>query len=181
MKKLVLAMLLAAAGFVSSASAQTPGCTNCGDQGGGYPASYGGPAYGQSHFSNYSAPWMTHPHFGNPKFSRGNQVSRMPTLPVYMAAPWYLYWPYDGHFQTVAPMAAMSQWMPPPQSAYGTNPALPTYPGYVPYVPNQNFPGVPGAGTAPATPIPSNIPAPAVNPVPAKPLPAGTVDKLPPK
>ena len=32
-------------------------------------------------------------------------LTQMPTLPVYMAAPWYNYWPYDGHFQTVAPIA----------------------------------------------------------------------------
>jgi hypothetical protein len=26
------------------------------------------------------------------------------TKPVFQAAPWYLYWPYHGHFQTPAPM-----------------------------------------------------------------------------
>ena len=175
MKKLALAIMIAATGVVSSASAQTPGCANCDQGGGGYPQGGGGYPQGggyaqPGHFSNYSAPWMAHPHFGGNHFSRSNQVSRMPTLPVYMAAPWYLYWPYDGHFQTVAPMAAMSQWMPPPQSAYGANPALPTYPGYVPYVPNQNFPGAPAAGIVapapiPVNPIPANLPAPLAPPV----------------
>lgn len=33
------------------------------------------------------------------KYALGGQ-----TLPVYQAAPWYLYWPYDAHFQTPAPI-----------------------------------------------------------------------------
>jgi hypothetical protein len=54
----------------------------------------------------------------------------MPTLPVYMAAPWYLYWPYDGHFQTVAPMASGAFYPPP---AYTGNPFMPgRFVGYVP-------------------------------------------------
>ena len=170
MKKILLAMLIAAAGAVSSAQAQTPGCTNCGSQGVSYPAGH------SSHFSHAGShfgtahPASTHPLFGHPLFSRSGNISRQPTLPVYMAAPWYLYWPYHGHFQTVAPMAAGQNWSAPPQSAWGGNQALPTFPGYTPYVPNQVYPGYqqgawPATGTtpaaiAPAQQIPANIPAP---------------------
>ncbi len=62
----------------------------------------------------------------------------MPTLPVYMAAPWYLYWPYDGHFQTVAPMASGAFYPPP---AYTGNPFLTgRYTGYVPGTAVPTFP-----------------------------------------
>jgi len=29
---------------------------------------------------------------------------RKQSLPAFQAAPWYLYWPYNGHFQTPAPL-----------------------------------------------------------------------------
>ena len=71
----------------------------------------------------------------------------MPTLPVYMAAPWYNYWPYDGHFQTVAPMASGAFYPPP---AYTGNPFLTgRYPGYVPATP---VPGLTGAVAFTANP-----------------------------
>ena len=164
MKKILLAMLIAAAGAVSSAQAQTPGCANCGTPA---PVSYPSYGHGHSHFSTAHT-GSAHPLFGSPLFSRSGNLSRQPTLPVYMAAPWYLYFPYDGHFQTVAPMAANSQWSAPPQSPWGGNQALPQYPGYTPYVPNAVYPGYQqGAWPAQAAPaiaapaqIPANIPAP---------------------
>ena len=65
----------------------------------------------------------------------------MPTLPVYMAAPWYNYWPYDGHFQTIAPMAH-GLYYPPP--TYTGNPYMPgAYPGYLPGNPAPAFPVTP--------------------------------------
>jgi hypothetical protein len=71
----------------------------------------------------------------------GANVANMPTLPVYMAAPWYLYWPYDGHFQTVAPMAH-GLYYPPPM--YTGNPWMPgVYPGYTAGAPVQAFPVAP--------------------------------------
>jgi hypothetical protein len=55
-----------------------------------------------------------------------------------MAAPWYNYWPYDGHFQTVAPIAAGAFYPPP---AYTGNAFMPGQPlGYVPGAPVQRFP-----------------------------------------
>lgn len=45
-------------------------------------------------------------------------------LPVYRAAPWYLYWPYDGHFLMPAPLTG--PFYPPPAAPYGgANPYFP--------------------------------------------------------
>lgn len=44
--------------------------------------------------------------------------------PVFQAAPWYLYWPYDGHFLTPAPLHG--PFYAPPQLPYGgSNPYFP--------------------------------------------------------
>jgi len=61
-----------------------------------------------------------------------------------MAAPWYLYWPYDGHFQTVAPMASGAFYPPP---AYTGNPFMPGR--FVGYVPGAGVPTFPMAGPPP--------------------------------
>jgi hypothetical protein len=54
-------------------------------------------------------------------------------VPAFQAAPWYLYWPYQAHFMTAAPL---------PGQTYGA-------PGYGPMV-NPYFPAVPAAVPAPA-------------------------------
>lgn len=46
-------------------------------------------------------------------------------LPVYQAAPWYLYWPYDGHFLTPAPVTGPFYGPPTP----GNFPVNPYFPG----------------------------------------------------
>lgn len=51
------------------------------------------------------------------------------TLPVFQAAPWYLYWPYDAHFQTPAPIFG-AYYAPPiggnfPVQPYFPAPAMP--------------------------------------------------------
>jgi hypothetical protein len=98
-------------------------------------ASYGGPGGHKFHTGMHWTKGGLFSIFG------GSFVSQMPTLPVYMAAPWYLYWPYDGHFQTVAPMAH-GLYYPPPM--YTGNPYLPgVYPGYVAGSPVQQFPVAP--------------------------------------
>jgi len=45
-------------------------------------------------------------------------------LPVFQAAPWYLYWPYDGHFLTPAPISGPF-YAPPPYPNTGVNPYFP--------------------------------------------------------
>ena len=50
---------------------------------------------------------------------RGGQV-----LPVYQAAPWYLYWPYDAHFLTPAPVGG-AFYAPPIQGNFPVQPYFP--------------------------------------------------------
>jgi hypothetical protein len=84
-------------------------------------------------------------------------------VPTFMAAPWYLYWPYDAHFQTPAPVHA--PYFAPPM--YGMVPTYPYYPGY-----GGTNPGyAPGFGTAGAPPV-GTVPAPAVTAPPATGAPA---------
>lgn len=63
--------------------------------------------------------------------------------PVFQAAPWYLYWPYDGHFLTPAPISG---------------------PFYAP-------PAFPGGGANPYFPAPVLTPPPAVPTPPPPPAP----------
>jgi hypothetical protein len=148
MKKWMMAAVVAVAGLAAAdANAQGPAyvqgqgsCAN-GDCGGGAGAADWGGGYGYigPHFGY--KPYWTRGWFGNPYFSASNNITRMPTLPVFMAAPWYNYWPYDGHFQTVAPMAH-GLYYPPP--TYTGNPYLPgQYPAYVPGNPAPVFPVTP--------------------------------------
>jgi len=139
MKKWMLAALLAAGLAGAEAQAQGPGY---GAPGGGYGGPGNGGGYGYSgvgsKFSGTGKYWAKS-FFGGPVLSSSQNLTRMPTLPVYMAAPWYLYWPYDGHFQTVAPPAQSAAFYPPP--AYTGNPYLSgRYPGYLPNNPVPEFP-----------------------------------------
>jgi hypothetical protein len=110
---------------------QGPGSCPNGDCGQGY-GGYGGKG---SHV--FAGKFWTHPLNGL------YGQAAMPTLPVYMAAPWYLYWPYDGHFQTIAPMAH-GLYYPPPM--FTGNPFLPgQYPAYVPNNPVPSYPAWPPA------------------------------------
>jgi hypothetical protein len=73
-------------------------------------------------------------------------------LPTYQAAPWYLYWPYDAHFQTPAPVFAA--YAPPPVYPLPYNPYNPgfAYPGA--YWSTSGHP-VPGCGGTGWPPIPT--------------------------
>jgi len=54
-------------------------------------------------------------------------------LPAFQAAPWYLYWPYDAHFLTPAPVTG-AFYGPPMPGNYPVNPYFPG-PGYGYYGP----------------------------------------------
>jgi hypothetical protein len=54
-------------------------------------------------------------------------------LPVYQAAPWYLYWPYDAHFLTPAPVTG-AFYGPPTAGNFPVNPYFPG-PAYGTYGP----------------------------------------------
>jgi len=64
--------------------------------------------------------------------------------PPFQAAPWYLYWPYDAHFQLPAPIAA--PYIAPQGFNTPWNPYFPAPAGPMPP------PGYPGAPVAPGVP-----------------------------
>jgi hypothetical protein len=76
---------------------------------------------GPKHASPFSA------HKGGSYNSYGRQ------LPVFLAAPWYLYWPYDAHFMTPAPVYG-AYYAPPMMGNYPVQPYFPI-PQYVPPTP----------------------------------------------
>jgi hypothetical protein len=45
-------------------------------------------------------------------------------LPAFQAAPWYLYWPYNAHFMTPAPLTG-AYYAPPTAGGMMVNPYLP--------------------------------------------------------
>ena len=101
-------------------------------------AGFGTPCKGP--FCNHHrSPWLS-------GVGGGGQV-----LPVYQAAPWYLYWPYDAHFLTPAPVGGV--FYPPP--------IPPNFPVQPYFPPPQWMPPV-GAGVSP-------YPAPVIPPPPPKP------------
>ena len=51
---------------------------------------------------------------------------RKQSLPAFQAAPWYLYWPYNGHFQTPAPLYGQF-YAPPGMGGYGAGPGANPY------------------------------------------------------
>ena len=132
MKLLHCLVLTAAAGLVvvadaAPARAWKPGCSSCSGGGGGGGA---------------PAPTSL---FGGSLLDRFHK----PKLPVYQAAPWYNYWPYDAHFLTPAPVAG--PFYGPPLT--GNFPVNPYFPG-----PGFGFgPGIPG-GPPPGVPVPSGMP-----------------------
>jgi hypothetical protein len=150
MKKWLLAAAVAVAGLAGAdARAQAPnyiqGQGSCPDGNCPPPA---GPAYGPAPTQSYGGGGKGHgKHWTKGGFLSmfgGGIVSGMPTLPVYMAAPWYLHWPYDGHFQTIAPMAH-GLYYPPP--TYVGNPYLAGV--YAGYVANNPIPAYPVAPVKP--------------------------------
>jgi hypothetical protein len=149
MKKWLMAAAVAVAGLAAGgANAQAPAyaqgngsCAtgDCGAASGGYSSHTGWGWPISAHLS--AKPYWSSSFFGNHYWSPTGNLTRMPTLPVFMAAPWYNYWPYDGHFQTIAPMAH-GLYYPPP--TYTGNPYLPgQYPAYVPGNPAPVFPVTP--------------------------------------
>src|SRR5262245_37141037 len=90
---------------VTAVVAVTAGTANAS----GHPCN--GPFCNQAAYPNYRSLFG---HFGGHK-----------QLPVYQAAPWYLYWPYDAHFLTPAPVTGAFYGPPTP----GNFPVNPYFPG----------------------------------------------------
>ena len=111
MRKYIVLAAIAAFGIMSAevkADGLPPGVPPANPFGNApYPESIGhGPA---------SRPVLSH------IFHRGGA-----TLPVYQAAPWYLYWPYDAHFMTPAPI--FNGGYGTPVIPYAVNPYFPVNP-----------------------------------------------------
>jgi hypothetical protein len=105
---LTAALALAVLGF-SAVSAQADGPFPC-----------KGPFCNQPYPASIGHGYSAHPILAHLAHKPG------PILPVYQAAPWYLYWPYDAHFMTPAPVFGA----PYPMGGFGHG-------GY-PYFPIQN-------------------------------------------
>jgi hypothetical protein len=75
-----------------------------------------------------------------------------PQLPVFQAAPWYNYWPYDGHFLTPAPVSGPF-YGPPLTGNFPVNPYFPAgYQGWGP------IPGGPPPAPLMGPPPPAGAP-----------------------
>jgi len=94
----------------------------------------------------------------------GQFLGRGGQLPTYQAAPWYLYWPYDAHFQTPAPVTGA--WYGPPNCRAPMNPYFPAPAGVGAYGPPPGYGYPPPPGYAAPTP-------PGYGPQPGYPVPAG--------
>lgn len=109
-----------------------------------------GEASAQFRSSGHSSPFANTPKY--PTFSSYAFGSHSkPALPTFQAAPWYLYWPYDAHFQTPAPVNA-PYYGPPVGGNFPVNPYFPAPAGQY--------------GPIPGGPYPTGIPAPAGVPMP---------------
>ncbi len=82
----------------------------------------------------------------------GGNLTGHTKLPVFQAAPWYQYWPYDGHFMTPAPVSG-AFYGPPMTGNFPVNPYFPGAQGGFGY----GFGGVPGG---PPTGYPGPLPQP---------------------
>ena len=65
--------------------------------------------------------------FGAPQQPIFKSLFHKQPLPAFQAAPWYLYWPYNAHFQTPAPMMNAPYYAPPGVAGTGfqVNPYFP--------------------------------------------------------
>lgn len=125
----VAGLALATAAGANPPAPAGPGCANCA---GGAPA-YGGGFYGGGGGQPTTlARHLLSNHQGGPNIQhRGERIAGLfhrdtkPKLPVFQAAPWYNYWPYDGHFLTPAPVNG--QFYGPPMT--GNFPVNPFFPG----------------------------------------------------
>jgi hypothetical protein len=111
--------LLANAG---TAQAGGPGCN--------------GPFCNQPKYPTYGNYLSNHPLFSG--------IGQKQKLPAFQAAPWYLYWPYDGHFMTPAPITG-AFYGPPNAGNFPVNPYFPGPHGAAGFGPGYGFSGgIPG-------------------------------------
>src|SRR5262245_1579171 len=78
-------------------------------------------------------------------------------LPVFQAAPWYLYWPYDAHFLTPAPVTGPF-YAPPVHGNFPVNPYFPAPHGAAGYGFGYGLGGIPGGPPPAGYPVPPHHP-----------------------
>lgn len=116
-----VALALGAADRAQAAGIGVP-CIGCNNGGGGGGAG-AGPAQRKTLF--------------NGQFHGFGLIQPKAKLPAFQAAPWYNYWPYDGHFLTPAPINGGAFYGPP---MTGNFPVNPYFPGAQGYGPPQGYP-----------------------------------------
>jgi len=149
-----------AAGPVAGGAA-TGGIVNGHCGGGKFGGKFGGLGFGGFDPNKWAGKWdKFHNEPPAPSGKNGHGLFQ----PPFQAAPWYLYWPYDAHFQLPAPIGA--PYTPPqnlstPWNPYFAHPAIglaggpPPYPGYPGF---GGYAPAPGAGAQPPqTLIPRQI------------------------
>ncbi|MFM8272912.1 MAG: hypothetical protein ACKODX_11340 [Gemmata sp.] len=143
LRSMVIAATLALGAAADRAEAGGLGvpCAGCGHS--------GGFRFG-SHFGGLPAPQRET--LFNGSAAGHNLFAPKPKLPVFQAAPWYQYWPYDGHFMTPAPVTG-AFYAPP---ITGNFPVNPYFPGAQP---NYGFGAYP-TPSGPPVPVPQPMPSP---------------------
>ena len=122
----------ALAGSAQAAGYGVPGCSTCGGSSHGF--GFGGGLGLGGGSARQPATLFQGQH--------GGLFKSHQNLPVFQAAPWYNYWPYDGHFLTPAPVSG--PFYGPPLT--GNFPVNPYFPGpAMPYGAASGFgQGIPG-------------------------------------
>lgn len=115
------------AGYAPMGYASGPGCVGPGCGGG----------FGKKGWGKERSPAAPTTLFGDFTFHRQK-------LPVFQAAPWYNYWPYDAHFLMPAPISGPF-YGPPMTGNFPVNPYFPGPAGAVGFGPGYGFgQGIPG-------------------------------------
>ena len=109
-------------------------------------AGFGSPADAAPWNSGCNGPYCNTPRY--PTLGSYLFGSRQQPQPTFQAAPWYLYWPYDAHFQTPAPVMA-PHYAPPGPGNFPVNPYFPAPSGGGYYGP---IPGGPAPAGVPMNP-----------------------------
>ncbi len=124
----------------------------------------------------HGSPFMSQPHYPRlGPYLFANHHNRQ--LPAFQAAPWYLYWPYDGHFMTPAPVHAPF-YGPPTGGNFPVNPYFPSPAGYYGPFPGGPAPGGVGPGAYPSPLPPAAFPG-AVPPAAGVPAPLPAIPTAP--
>jgi hypothetical protein len=100
--------------------------------------------------SDASAAGCASPFCGGAGGGRPGGLFMKQPLPAFQAAPWYLYWPYNAHFQTPSPLTG-PYYAPPYSGGALHNPYFPAQ-QYAPVAPAAPAGALPPAGSLPVQP-----------------------------